>query len=161
MCAGMGEDHSRIELGALSWAEELQPQSQRRDRLWRLKVPESGPFLTVVTMPCYVSACLRRTETARWRVFLSGGGTAGVSLHMLTMFLKVHTQTHPLGISAPPQLCQGQAGPVQAKAQETRLVGVTGSGPWGWCGSRKDGAWHQQWRHGHPLLGKLGLPAWA
>ena len=74
MCAGMGEDHSRFELGALSWAEELQPQSQRRDRLWRLKVPESGPFLTVVTMPCYVSACLRRTETARWRVFLSGGG---------------------------------------------------------------------------------------
>ena len=38
---------------------------------------------------------------------------------MLTMFLKVHTQTHPLRISpAPPQLCQGQEGPIQAKAHQ-------------------------------------------
>lgn len=34
----------------------MQPQSQRRDRPWRLKVPEASLFLAVVTMVHYVPA---------------------------------------------------------------------------------------------------------
>lgn len=83
-------------------------------------MPEASLFLTVVTMVHYVPAWLRRAETARWTVFLSWG-----------------SPQHP---PPRPGSVRDKQGAAQAKAQETRLAGVRGSGPWRWCGSRTDGA---------------------
>lgn len=91
----------------MSWAEELQPQSQRRDKPWRLKVPESGRFLTVVTMPRYVPACLRRTETARWRVFLSWGTCWSFPAHAHHVSEGAHPNTPPADLPSPASALPG------------------------------------------------------
>ena len=88
----------------------MQPQSQCRDRPWRLKVPEASPSLTTVTVARYVPACLRRAEAARWGVFLSWGTCWSVPTHAHHVSEDAHPNT-PLGVSpALPRLCQGQAG---------------------------------------------------